>query len=234
MSAEHSATTLPLVNRRIPVFLQPGGVERLENNTFIVESMRGSEDVWRRAGQEILQIHRQIFTPLIQRSDEVLHIYEVFLKEKLTDPTSMAVLLYDKQSQALVGFSCLYPASIPDDELFIGLSSVRKNEFQTFQQRDGITFAQYQDMDRKTVEVGETAILPQFRNRGGWSLMMNSIDTHVEELHAKHAYDWMVRVVRTEEEYADHVRGRYANKRLLYESSYTRDVGPQKYYRFAL
>lgn len=221
-----------LKSNRIPIFPSDKPLEINRKGEFSTDSFRGSPAVWQLLKPQLLDIHRKVFDGIVQGGRVKHYLFELVLGNTISSPTTEVILLRNKQGK-IVGFTNIFPSPVPSNHLSLNLMGTRSKEFADFHKK-GMSFASYQDMQRRTLEIGETAILPEYRNRGGWSLMMQTVDERAQALKNNGAYDWMLRVVRQNEGYSEHVRQRYPADSLVYRRSLDQALGPQEYFRFKL
>ena len=218
------------VKGRIPVYPhQPIEIQR--KGEFSIDCLRGSKAVWNLLQRQLMDIHRQVFNDLEGGRVDRWSLDAQF-QQTISSPTTELVLLRNEEGK-IVGFTSMLPSPVPPNRLLLIFMGIRNKEFQYFQ-RQGMSFEDYQTMQRKTLIVGETAILPSQRDKGGWSLMMDALEGRAKALKESGDYAWMLRVVRTREGYSEHVRRRFAPDQLIYRRSIDQALGPQEYFRFKL
>lgn len=207
--------------------------ERINHPSYETEIYQGGENTMITLGPNILAINRDTFSPIFKettRDDITTLVYiaklSVNLLEKLKDPKTILVVLREKDSKKMVGFTYGYPLSSSS------LSEMDKEEIKNV----SYTEKQFQDIQAKTLEIGETCILPEHRSKGsqeftsGWSMMMNAMEN---KLQATPSFKYMLRTVRTGDNYADKVKSRYG-KSIMYEGSRESPFGHQMHYRILL
>lgn len=186
-------------------------MEKLSHLPFIVEHAPGSGRLWREVGQRVCNIHRVSFADVIFRPRDVHDAQENLHTEFINHQANVFLL---KDHGSIVGFTVTYPC-------------FDKNEFMEQEMKGlGINMRDYFRMQEESIELGWTAIAPAYRGRGGWSLLMQTLEDK-----ARDASSFMVRYVRRAHGYSDKVKSRYA-KNIVFASDYLNpDLGPQVYLR---
>lgn len=216
---------------RIPIYPDKD-LEVRKHGEFTIDCFRGTPAVWNLLKPQLSEIHKNVFSD-IKGGNITNFLFEVALRDSLSRPTTEVILLRDAKGGKIVGYTSIFPSPVPKSPLGLKFMGTRGKEYKDLHKK-GMTFEEYQKMSSQTLEVGETAILPEFRNRGGWSLMMEAVDETAQKLKKQGAYKWMLRVVRTREGYAQNIKRRYTSKELAYRRTINQALGEQEYLRFAL
>jgi hypothetical protein len=144
------------------------------------------------------------------------------LESELSDRQTRIFLLRN-EADNLVGFTYARPAYLDD----MTIKYLYENVFAG----TGMTRADVIKRQECTALVGWTVILPTERSKGGWTLMMDTLDRQLAE---SGEYDEMERIVRYAGDYAAKVKKRY-DGRIVYEDPfYSTFYGPQAYFRVKL
>lgn len=192
---------------------------QIPESNFYTRAFNGNRRSWGRVSGEVLPIYKAIFDNLLDPE---------FLEHGIRDlcfywdkPTTYAVLLREKITRELVGFTYAIPG-----ETDFNNSALRHRE----QAHLGLSRDEYDAMWRSTSEVGFTGIIPEHRGKGGWSMMMDALDTHLSQT----PYTHMVRYVRVADAYAEKVKIRYGNNIIYEDRVNNNEFGEQRYFRIHL
>jgi hypothetical protein len=184
---------------------------------FKVELMRGDFRKWLIIRSEVYKVFKSATRDFLSPEDQTEE--QRFLSADFCEPSNRIVLLKDKNSDTLVGFTLAKKFGFSLD--LIPLHEREQNVFKM----DRRSFVEM--YNNHTVEVGWTVILEKFRHQGGWSQMMDVLDESIRQDPDIH---YMVRNVRTADRYSEKVRNRYLSK-IVYEDENISVFGPQKYFR---
>ncbi|MDE2025689.1 MAG: hypothetical protein KGJ07_04305 [Patescibacteria group bacterium] len=142
------------------------------------------------------------------------------LEAEFSSASTVICLLRSKQDGNIIGFSSYEPATTE----LLRWNDVFEHERQDRKMRRG----EFDDLQKRTASFGWTAILPDFRHQGGWSMLM---DTMEERLKEDRRYTFMVRNVRTANDYAAKIARRYASNIVYSTPIDGGSFGPQIYFR---
>lgn len=185
-------------------FRVDGGIET-KSKRFLVESASGGSEFWQQNGEDLNRVIRLVsteFIPDYRMSQE----YER-LEEDLSDEKTTAVLLREKASNDIAGFTYMYPAREAEWKMNPVLTAI--NVFR-----------------EKTAQVAWAAITPKNQKKHGWSQMMDELD---KNYFPDGEYEYMIRCVRTDNNYAAKVKRRYSDK-IIYSETINGLYGNQKIY----
>lgn len=142
-------------------------------------------------------------------------------KKGLSSFLADAALLREQNSDEIVGFTYAFPASISRSSLYVQEQVENDMSADTFEHLQG-----------QSAEVGWTAISEAHRGKGGWSLMMETLEARLKA----RDYDYMTRFARVDNGYADKIKQRYGEEKIVYEFPYEEAdyMGKQVYFRTKL
>ena len=145
---------------------------------------------------------------------------------RLLDSRTIFVGLVENTSENLVGFTYAYPSQNSADIVGDDKADIDR-EFEA----SSLSLTEFNRRQERTAEVGWTIIDPLHRGKGGWSKMMDRLESKLE---ATGQYDDMCRTVRTANNYANGIfRSRYS-AHIIYEHPTRYNIGDQIYYRVNL
>lgn len=180
----------------------PRILELLENENFVSERFQGRPDLDRETFDAISNIYTTVFKPVLTN----------FYGEKNVD-----LFIEDNVNGMKRDLS-------RDDTNLVLLREKEGNRIV------GFSYFYPSKESSETVEIGNTAILENFRGQGGWSLMMQNLDHGIL---SNSRYKTMIRTVRTANDYAEKVRRRY-HSGIINEQEINSSVGPQKEFTIRL
>lgn len=175
-----------------------------------IDHCRGSSARWKHMEDQILGIYNRSFQGVM--THDMHKANQAYLVREFCDSDTNIFLL--KEQKTIVGFTTYYPAPM--------WSQFTDQEMQELQ----LSQDAYCEMQDSTLQVGWTAIDPCYQGKGGWTLLMNTLDTH-----GSTTYSQMVRYVRTAHDYSQKVARRYERQILFSRDIPKTPLGTQVYFR---
>jgi hypothetical protein len=202
--------------------------EQLWGEKYTITTQTGGEEFMDTYRDELVGLHTTVYKPIIPddidfggwSASSVRIFDQLDFEEYLEKPTSTFVLLHDKSSNNIAGFTHAYPSA----------AYARYPDAQQERESLGLSIRAYRERQERTATVGHTLIQPEHRATGSWSRMMDTLE---QEL-AKRDFAEMIRIVRQEDNYADKVRSRYQGRIVTEIPDQPSYVGLQTYFRISL
>lgn len=181
----------------------------IDPENFYVKQYEHGIHLWRSLYQDFKRIQSDSFQDTSVDKDDLLAMlyYEV-----VEVPSVVYVLHY---LHRVVGYTSVFPISEPYQFSKEEMSSLH------------LGLNAYQHMQSRSGEVGTTAIESRYRGHGGWTLLMNELDTYCHK-----QFHFVCRWVREANSYADKVKRRYGNN-IVFSHPLHYEFGPQQYFRIA-
>ncbi len=213
MTAENSAGQVP-------------DKERLIKRNYSLTVHKGSDALYEFYGEDMLQIHRDVFGPLFRDSQGwpagvIESDSQMQLESNMFRPRAHFVTLIDTTSDKVVGFTY----SVPDNPLHD--SPPEDEEYRKFREQ-GMSLTEYKMRQRRTATIGHTMIRPEHRSLTNWLNMLDTLETTLVQ---SGRYDEMTSAVREENHLAQFIRRRYQGRIVSDIPNQQSPIGPQSYFR---
>jgi len=204
----------------------PSATEALFQERYAVGVHSGGDALWDKYGEMALDIYRESFSPIVRAfkgwsADSALTFLQLGIEDCIGRPDTTFVALTEKASDRIVGFTYAIPAGAKLNTAY------EKTEYEAF----GISLAEYQARQNRTSFVDATIIRPSHRSLGGWSHMMDTLETSLKN---SGAYDEVIRTAREENKYAQMLRKRYQERIVTDIPHIPSPVGTLTYFRIKL
>ena len=156
---------------------------------FTVEQRKGHGTFWSANSSALSTVLYDAFMADFNNQD-LQNLY-YHLEYECLSPKTTIFLLRHKDTHNIVGFTSYYPITEDNGHLY-----------HVFEEKLNLPKILIQP---HAAMVGNTAITPEYRHQGGWRMLMDALDQDV--LRTESVY--MVRTVRTNENYSNIVKQRY-------------------------
>lgn len=198
--------------------------ESLPGGEFFVQTLEGGPQFDWHTKQSILNLYKKCFTPIFEstvrksKREKMLNAYVSHLSYQLLFSSTQVILLQQADTNTVIGFSTLYPMPISRE------IPVQKKERRNLR----LSKQTYRDRNRFTLTVGPTLIDPDFRGKGGFSLIMNALEAAISN---RHDFNDLHLCVRTENGLAERVLEKFPTEQIIYKAKLKGPFGPQQYLR---